>query len=208
MILGFAHLAVSAANIEDETSRWIQSGWVLRDLFRRVPSAPEKWALLASRPQSHDLAILHGTPPIEVVVHDSGTVEGAARLTLGSEGKVTVLARDALTEQVFFCRGLGFESTGGNLLKLNSRFEQWRINLMVKPSKSSPLDPPLDLCGFGCLAFYSTDVVADSKRLLERGGHDATEPFDIKLGDRRMTVLMLRSPEGTIIELIKIKAKS
>lgn len=208
MILGFAHLAVGSADFEAETSRWVESGWVLREVFRRVPSAPEKWPLMAARPESHDLAILHGTPPIEVLAHDSGTVDAAPRLTLGNEGRVTVLARDAVAEEAFFCNGLGFEATSDHLLELNSRFEQWRVNLMVVPSEGSPLDPPLDLRGFGCLAFYSTNVLADAKRLLEHGGRDATEAFDIELGDRPMTVLMLRSPEGTIIELIKIKRKS
>lgn len=206
MILGFAHLTVGAADPAAAVSRWTQAGWTVTERHPDVPSAKEKWRLTARRPELHELIILAGEPAIEIVAHETGSVAAPSRLAFGLEG-LGILARDPSGERRFFTEGLGFADLGGERLVFNSQFPQWRVSIAVLPSADAPLDPPLDLEGLTCLAFYSTNPEGDGARLIAAGGREATEPFDVELGERRMTVRMLRSPEGTIIELVKVKRR-
>lgn len=190
MILGFAHVA---RNIMVELRPGVG-----------IPNAPEKWPLMARRATSHRLTLVNGKGwfPFELVEYDTGFVEQDSRLTAGLN-KVISLARDPSTEREFLRGGLGFQIGSEATLELASRLPQWSVRVAVDLDSSAPIDPPLDIAGYAALAFYSTDVEADRDHLLKHGGRTPTEPFTVKL-DREMKIVMLRSPEGTIIELIQV----
>ena len=61
----------------------------------------------------------------------------------------------------------------------------------------------LDYEGCTCLAFHSTNPEDDSKKLIELGASECTGVFNVSLGDKRLLISMLRSPNGNIIELVK-----
>lgn len=191
MILGFAHTT---------ENRPVAPSWATH---RDVPSAPEKWPLMARKATRHDLALTQWES--EIVAYDTGVVDGRGRLSLSDEwGTIKVSARDASMEARFFCDGLGFQSKESGRLFLDSRIPTWRMLLDVAEDQDAPLDPPLDIMGRCALAFYTSDGERDRDQLLAAGGRDPTEPFTVKL-DREMKIIMLRSPEGTIIELIQVK---
>ena len=205
MILGLAHLTVGATDALAAAERWTSCGWQQTEAYEDVPSAPQKWPLLSRRAERHDLILLRGAPMLEVVSHATGAVDTAGRIGL-EDGVIRVRARHVGKETDFFA-ALGFQPANDGTLVLSSRFPTWGARLAVDDDADAPLDPPLDLEGFTCLAFYATDLAGDRDRLLAAGGRDATEIFGISLGERTMSVLMLRSPEGTIVELIKIKGR-
>jgi hypothetical protein len=205
MILGFAHLTRSTAEPEAVIAGLLQGGMAVTAHHKDVPSAEEKWPLLDRRARSHELALLSGSPAVEVVSHDTGTIDAASRLALDtarSEIRVKVRDRDAVGR--FFAEGLGFRATDDGALRLESRFPQWSVTVRLEPDAGAPLDPPLDLEGWSCLAFYATNPEADAAHLRAHGGRDGTAVFPVAWTGSRMSIAMLRDPEGTIIELVKI----
>lgn len=200
MILGFAHIT---ENVHGRSGEW-------------VPNPPEKWPLMAHPSERHSIELVWKTGrdpygnltglPMEIVRYDASVVGLPSRLgAFGTD--IAMRVHDLDTEYRFFCAGLGFTPELGKLY-LASTIEHWRVRVhtWVDPDPFAPIDPPLDIAGYAALAFYSSDVEADRDHLLNHGGRTPTEPFTVKL-DREMKIVMLRSPEGTIIELIQVMGK-
>ena len=191
MILGFAHTT------ENHPSA---PAWATH---RGVPSPREKWPLMSRKATRHDLALTNWG--IEIVAYDTGVIGSPGRLSLSDDvGTIAVSSRDTQKESKFFCGGLGFQEPEIGRLFLSSVVPKWRFRLDIVEDSGAPVDPPLDIDGRCALAFYSSDVEADRYRALMAGGRDPTDPFTVKL-DREMKIIMLRSPEGTIIELIEVR---
>ena len=210
MILGFAHLTRSTATPESVIADLAARGMALVAHHKGVPSASEKWPLLDRPAKSHELALLSGapasgSPAIEVVAHDTGAVATPSRLELdAARSEIRLRVRDRGTVSRFFAEGLGFRDDGEGALSLESRFPQWRVTVRLSQDDAAPIDPPLDLEGWSCLAFYATNPESDATHLRSLGGRDATSVFPVSWTGSRMNIAMLRDPEGTIIELIKI----
>lgn len=207
MILGFAHLTATTANAAEEQHRWLARGWTTSHTFPGVVSAVQKWPLMTGKARLHDLYMMDGDFCVEVIQHDTGAVSGEGRIVYrdGHGGEALgVVARNPDVETGFFVDALTFAASDDGCVVLRSRFPQWSIALAVAEDANAPLDPPLDLDGLSCLAFYSTNVVEDAARIAAHGGRDAIDPFEIRVGRNDLRILMLRSPEGTIIELIQI----
>ena len=195
MILGFAHIT---RNVDGA----VGGSWKVTP----APNPPEKWPLMKRHAKSH--LIMLPTHPDGVVeehvMYDTGAVIDQ-RVRLGViDGRIVIRAIDAGGERKFLREGLGFQAVEGDLVRLWSGFSQWQVVIAVVQHESAPIDPPLDVAGYAALAFYSTDVEADRCRALMAGGRTPTAPFTVKL-DREMKIIMLRSPEGTIIELIEVR---
>ena len=137
----------------------------------------------------------------ELVEYDTGTYDLPGRLDVG-HGGVIVSARDRQLEAGFFRNGLGFQDMGSEL-GFVGHVHHWSVGIAIREDADVPTNPPLDIAGYAALAFYSSNVESDRDVALVAGGHSPLEPFTVKL-DREMKIVMLRSPEGTIIELIQV----
>ena len=204
MIIGFAHICLNTASVTEAVTPLIEQGYKISGKFIAVPSASEKWSLLSRPATRHDLILLEGPLPIEVVKHDTSTYGKDSNLNITEDYSSLVLsARDEVSEQAFMTL-LGFQPLADGSLKLKSQFSQWSVQLKFSAKARAAADPMLDVDGFSCLAFYSTDPIEDGERLKAAGARDITNAFSIVLGKRSMSIIMLRSPEGIIIELIKV----
>jgi len=204
MILGFAHLTRSTAAPNAVIAELERDGRAVTARRAAVPSAVQKWPLLERPARSHELALLSGQPPIEVVSHDTGTVKSDSRLSLdAARSEIAIAVRDESAVARFYVEGLGFRAEQGTL-RLDGRFPQWSVTLRLAVNPQAPLDPPLDLDGWSCLAFYATNPTADAAHLQSVGGRDISTAFPVEWSGSRMSIVMLRDPEGTIIELIKV----
>jgi hypothetical protein len=199
MILGFAHITRN------------EPYWVPGLTGTHLPNAPEKWPLMERQATSQLLRLSEFAGlTVEVSGYDTGVVEQPSRLNVKVDVPC-VSARDYGSELEFLREGLGFRVVGAAecgrslhyKLGLESINPGWRVGLGIDADPDAPIDPPLDIAGYAALAFYSSDVEADRDHLLKHGGRTPTEPFTVKL-DREMKIVMLRSPEGTIIELIQV----
>lgn len=204
MILGFAHLTLSVEDAHAAAAELAAAGWQVRATHHAVPSAEQKWSLLSRPATRHDLMLLSGPTAVEVVAHDTGVQAVPTRLARADDGTIVIRVREPSVEGAFFV-GLSFQEDAPGRLRLASRFPSWSASIRLEPDPEAPIDPPLDVKGYSCIAFYSSDPVHDCAALQARGGRMATRPFDIELGDRSMQIVMLRSPEGTLCELIKVK---
>lgn len=189
--MGFAHIAI---------------GCVFGDGFSinyDVPSSRRKWPLLRGRPLFHDLVIDFPSclMPIELVNYETGLLRVPGRIRIQRQRTVEIRARDTESELKFLS---AFGIWSGKLIRVGSHVKNWRIDLWVHQDDRSPLDPPLDIEGYAAIAFYSTDVEKDEELLLAAGGRMSTGKFGLFLNGRTLEICMLRSPEGTIVELIKV----
>lgn len=206
MIIGFAHLILSTAATDSAVGQWCAKGWNEQFYDRHVANPAEKWPLMAGRAEFHDIRLLGGPVNVEMVAHDTGTVGRPARLLFAPGDEMPAMrVRDAAAESAFFVEALGFSAQEGGVLAMTSKFPQWSLRLRLTEDSDAPLDPPLDLEGISCIAFYASSLDRDVSRLQGLGGRAATDPFAITVNDRTFRIVMLRSPEGTIIELIQLE---
>lgn len=190
MILGFAHIT---RNVADPI------------LGIDIPSAPEKWRLMQRKAKRHRLAFHAGSGVHEeTVAYDTGTVKGSGCRLYATGGKILIDARNPWVETGWFATGLGFKVGASGLLHLLRPVPHWCVKLDVRADADAAIDPPLDIAGYTAIAFYSSDVEADRDKLIAAGGRTPTDPFKVTI-DREMKIVMLRSPEGTIIELIEVR---
>jgi hypothetical protein len=190
MILGFAHITKNASTVGPDNKGLIA-----------VPNALEKWSLMQRRAEWH--YIRFDKDREETVEYDTGAVDAPGRLGVSGTAIITY-NRNVEAEVGFFCNGLGFKDSAFAWIDLSSPVEAWSVRLYPLSVPDAPIDPPLDINGYAALAFYSSNGEADRDKAIAAGGRTPTEPFTIKL-DREMKIIMLRSPEGTIIELIEVR---
>jgi hypothetical protein len=182
-------------------------GYALQSVHRDIASDPAKWSLMARPAMTHDLALMRGTPAIEVVCHDTGCIGGSAVLDFeAGAGLVQLRVRDLDLERGFFAQSLPCNVTG-DVIEIRGAFPAWSMNLKLVADAAAPVLPLLDVDGFSCLAFYSNNVGEDCQRLVALGARDATEEFEIELDGRNMSIVMLRSPGGAILELVKVNRR-
>ncbi len=206
MILGFSHLTHTTADADKAVAAWESRGWTRSWQASNVESAPAKWPLMGRRAELHDLHFLEGPVRTEIIRHDTGAVPAASRIDISDDGRtIELLARDPAREDAFFRTALRFAPREDGSLAFTGRVPGWSVTIRNLADAQAPIDPPLDLEGLSCLAFLSTAPEADAQAMVPLGGRDVTEAFRLEINGRRLRVLMLRSPEGTLIELIKIE---
>lgn len=204
MILGFAHLTFGTRQFDRATELFQKSGFVLKDAYRSVPSAPAKWPLMAHHAKKHDLALLMGSVGVEIVSHDTGSIDGPAMLDFDPHsGVITLNSRDIVREGEFIAQSLPCMEVDGRI-EIRGAFPKWSAQLRLVENKSAPQCQPLDIEGYSCLAFYSNNIREDVQRLVGLGAGSATEEFAVDLSGRRVNVAMLRSPGGAILELLRV----
>ena len=205
MILGFAHLAVNVADLAEAESAWRLEGYSRTALYSNVTNHPSKQRYLTSYQPLHDLMLLAGPGlwPLELT-HHGATHTDNNQLSWGREA-IRVTISDPAPLRRLLVEGLGFREAANDTLLLDGRLPGWTCRLRLQADASIPVS--LDAAGPTCLAFYCNRVTEDAQRLIDLGATDPTGNFDITLGERAMTIAMLRAPGGPLIELINLRHK-
>ena len=200
MILGFAHLAVNEDNLIEAEAKWQAKGYVRQALYLDVPNHPSKEKFLTRYQARHDLMLLTGQGlwPLELTRHGA-TRSGNTQLAWRHEF-IEVRVPDPAPLRRVLVEGLGFRNTAGDVLFLDGRLPGWSCRLHLYKDASLPVS--LDGVGPTCLAFYCNHVSEDAQRLIDVGATDSTGKFDLTLGQRTMTITMMRAPGGLLLELI------
>lgn len=206
MILGFSHLTHTTADADKAVTAWESLGWTRNWQTSNIESAPAKWPLMSRHAEVHDLHFLEGPIRTEIIRHDTGALAAPSRVEMSDDGRTIELrARAPEREDAFFCSALRFAPREDGSLVFSGRVPGWSVTIRNRADAQAPIDPPLDLEGLSCLAFLSTTPETDAQAMVPLGARDVTEAFRLEINGRRLRVLMLRSPEGTLIELIKIE---
>lgn len=115
-------------------------------------------------------------------------------------------------EIAFWTKGLGFRSISIDedaalscRLQLKSPIANLSLDLLlVQGDDARPRRPTLlDQAGFPCLALLSTNLERSLADALVAGGKEPVEPFVVTVNGRRLNVVLLRSPNGTPVEIIQ-----
>lgn len=206
MILGFAHLAVNVDNLTEAEAAWLVEGYARTALHLDVPNHPSKQRFLTSYRPLHDLMLLVGPGlwPLELT-HHGPTCSDNTQLAWGRNA-IRVTVPDPVPLRRLLVEGLGFRAADDDTLVLDSRLPGWSCRLRLQAGASRPVS--LDAAGPTCLAFYCNRVAVDAQRLFDLGATDSIGGFDLTLGERAMTIAMLRAPGGPIVELINPRNKT
>lgn len=206
MILGFAHLAINGPDLMEAEAAWRVEGYARNALHLNVPNHPSKQRFLSSYQPLHDLMLLAGPGlwPLELTRHGT-TCSVNTQLTWGREA-IQVTVPDPAPLRRLFVEGLGFRVTEDDTLILDCRLTGWTCRLRLQAGPSIPVS--LDATGPTCLAFYCNRATEDAQRLVDLGATDPTGSFDLTLGERAMTIAMLRAPGGPLLELINPRKKT
>lgn len=204
MILGFAHLAVNVANLDEAELTWQKEGYIRNAMYPNVPNHPNKQKFLTSHKQEHDLMLLSGEGlwPLELTMH--GPIHYSNTQLTWERDAIVISVPDPASLSRFFVDGLNFKVVDRELV-LSSFLPGWSCRLRLEIGSGLP--PSLDAAGLTCLAFYCNNIVEDTQHLIDLGARDSTGCFDLTLGEKTMTIAMLRIPGGPLVELINLKRK-
>ncbi len=203
MILGFAHLTINVEDLGQAEFEWLKKGYSRNFLHNQVANHPSKRVFTHSYLPFHGLLLLKGRGlwPLELTCH--GPTEGENRQLIWSKEAIVVRVREPATFQRVLIDGLGFELVENGSLHLDSRLPGWSCRIRLKKDQNEPVR--LDAPGPTCLAFYSNRVEEDACRLTELGAFDYTGIFELTLGQRNLSIAMMRLPGGPLLELIAIR---
>lgn len=205
MILGFAHLAINAAKIADVEAIWETEGYSCFSRHLGVANYPLKRAFGDTFQAFHDLVLLKAPHlwPLELTCH--GTTVGENTQLVWSRERIVAKVREPRALESLFVNILGFKLSDGGDLSLESRFPEWSCRIRVEEGDGEPVR--IDASGPTCLAFYCNRIEEDTQRLMELGAVDCTGVFELTLGERAMSVAMMRLPGGPLLELINPRSR-
>ncbi|MDO9227511.1 MAG: hypothetical protein Q8M09_17285 [Pseudomonadota bacterium] len=205
MILGFAHLAINVDDLSAAESEWRALGYARGALHRDVPNHPAKRAFTRHYQPLHDLLLLHaaGLWPLEITRH--GPTLGENRQLAWAPDSLHAVLPEPAPLRTLLLEGLGFQGAG-NDLRLDSRLPGWSCRLHLEAGDTEPVR--LDAAGPTCLAFYCNRIEEDAQRLLGLGASDYSGVFDLTLGERAMSIAMLRAPGGPLLELVSPRTRT
>jgi len=199
LILGFAHLAINVGDLAEAESEWRALGYTRGALHRNVPNHPAKRAFTRHYQPLHDLLLLKaaGLWPLEITHH--GPTQGENRQLAWAPDSIHVALAEPAPLRTLLLQGLGFRGEGSDL-RLDSRLPGWSCRLRLEAGNTEPVR--LDAAGPTCLAFYCNRIEEDAQRLIGLGASDYSGVFGLALGERGMSIALLRAPGGPLLELI------
>lgn len=205
MILGFAHLAVNVADLREAEAAWRTEGYDRNALYLDVPNHPSKQKFLTNYQPLHSLMLLAGTGlwPLELTCH--GAAHSINNQLAWKREAIQITVPDPAPLRRLLVEGLGFRVAEDDTLVLDNRLPNWSCRLRLQAGASMPVC--LDAVGPTCLAFYCNRSAEDTQRLIDLGATAPTDSFELALGERAMTIAMLRAPGGILLELINPRKK-
>jgi catechol 2,3-dioxygenase-like lactoylglutathione lyase family enzyme len=114
----------------------------------------------------------------------------------------------------FWTGGLGFvvdrasperDTPESKVMSFPSRIPSWRLRVILVENKAlqKPCIACLDDNGFPCIAFISTDLNDDRKRLTRYGASATGDDFSQVVGGRTLRLCIVRGPDTEPLELIQ-----
>lgn len=122
---------------------------------------------------------------------------------------VMLAVSDFEVSKRFWCDGIGFRLISEGhadhpwaVLEIWSPFPRCRLTLLLTERRRAS-DDKLDACGFPCLALLVTQLPSDRAKLLEHGGRDQSDGFELTVNGKPLVIALVRGPDREIVELIQ-----
>lgn len=125
-----------------------------------------------------------------------------------------VPAADLTAATTFWQDALGCRQVGegdGNTagawrhLRFAAPVPAWSLDILLHKPSREPGPYFLDSPGFPCLALLTNGIEQDRDTALRSGVHEASDIFSLDVKGRRLRLVILRTNDGTLIELIEIQ---
>jgi hypothetical protein len=204
MIIGFAHLTINTEDTNDLVEFYKKNCYKEINSFYSIENSHQKKLFCNSFQETHDLILLESTkkqPTIEITNH--GYASGVNEQLMLKETNILVKVPEVNNFNKFFLSALGFKEKRRNIINFKSINSAWCCELEVKEFQTNY--SRVDAIGPSCLAFYSTNIIEDRKRLIDSGAKYCTDVFNINLGVKSLDIIIARVPGGVLVELIQIK---
>jgi hypothetical protein len=131
---------------------------------------------------------------------------------------VTRSVGDLCASAAFFCDLLGLKlaaqgSARGakQWVRLDSQspVARWRLSVLLCAASDTGEAAPmrLDQSGYPCLAFLSTDIVADAEKLAAHTRGRRSDVFDLVVDQKLLSILLAEGPSNELIEFIQVRAR-
>ena len=209
------HVAITTTDIEKDSKELERLGFKHRFTEYGLKNAKEKAPLLRHWADRHDISVFDGIEGIalELTMHHrkADYLYNKGFVPVSDDGSIVGVVRavDSIEKSRTFYAALGLrpEDKNGFLhLHVDSPVEKLKSRIIVgkttDPRDSEPMY--LDDAGFPCVAFISTDLEADAKKLHGEETQYITDDFKFKVNNKKMKICFVIGPSGEIIELIEM----
>gem|GEM_PF-4481542 len=105
----------------------------------------------------------------------------------------------------FVARGTVDPARSWGRVAFRAPLTSWSLDLVLAEERNEITLPLLDAPGFACLALLTTSLERDAMKLEEAGARDATSTFQVSVGGKVLNIVMLRGPDGELIELVEVQ---
>lgn len=206
MILGIDHLSLSVDNTEQARLQYENAGFKCTFVEYNIPSHPSKMKLLDQYQATHDIGVFKPADQgIAIEITNHGTFADNDAPFYYHKNEIEYLTTDIQAEKAFFTNVFRFQEANENRLEFISPVPSWRGKLYFKENKK--IKPAtLDGRGHTCLAFLTNNLSQDVKIAETNGAWDIIDPFRLLVNGRYIDIVMFRTPNGAICELIQINA--
>jgi len=204
MIFGLSHLTINTSDIYATESLLKKNKYKKVLFFNAVQNHPSKKKFISSWSEDHKLMLLssENKPSIELTEYQQKSILKNNQIKI-NKSVITLKISNIDLFLKIFTNALGFHRAENNLIFLKGLMKKWDCKIKFEPGKSNPSF--LDSIGPSCLAFFSSNLEDDSNKLISFGAQYCTRKFNIFLGDKKIDIILIRLPEGIIIELLNIK---
>lgn len=222
MILGIDHLALNVSQMSKAKLEMLNRGFVLVFDAENLPNNPNKNPLLHHYNPMHSIALYKKELciPIELTCHGTNNYENNMQYAYCSN-KIILYVASVEKEKLFWINAIGMcETETKNQLYFPSIFPQWNFTLEIREKEeimmnNTPSLPHthnknthtmLDDNGYTCLALLTRSLERDIIKFRNSGAIEFTVPFTHSVNGKQMDIVLFRTPEYAVVELIEIRS--
>ena len=144
------------------------------------------------------------------VLWSEGGVKGFSFVTkqnvFAEVAAISLAVDDPEISALFWQKGLSAKrlASGSDWcrLKFESPIAAWRTEVILFPKRLVNCSQSLDAPGFPCLALLSNNIEQDANQAMSNGFH-ATKSDRLEVNGRVLSICLLESPGGGLVELIQ-----
>lgn len=206
MIVGVSHISFNVENFDDICKEHNQKEFECEFIEKEIMNHQDKKSVLSSYQPVHNIGLFKSkNVHVSIEVTDHGIFSDNEKGPYENHlDKVVLKTSDIQKEKKFWKNAMKFKGTDtSNQIEFKSILSKWSIMLELQEDKR--ITPCyLNSEGHTCLAFVSNDVTKDLEVMKYNGAYDICGPFKLVVNQKEIKIVLARSVNGALIELIQV----